>query len=230
MIGTVPRPAVLDRLAMLADDAASVPGWGGLAAYLRLRGAGLRRDALCTLDGFVNEAVAWSFDERLALLRWIVSRSIETSDPALPQPLHARVVAPTVAEWLVRDPGSSEAHLLHAIYGPRGDPTHNPMRLVRRAVELDPANQAARETFVSWAAGDVEHAQHELPWGYLGSAEDDARNLEEALVVAAGITHKAIHDRTMRELRELLAVARAWAAFHAEGRPDAFAGWYAVRA
>jgi len=221
----MPAGAELDRLARLAPAAAERPGWAGLADYLRLRGSGRRREALAALAAFVDRAEAWPFGERLALLRWVEEQ--QRGGPAhtllRPEPLWRRILAPTAAQWVARDPRSADAHRTAATFAPPGQAA---MDGLRRAMALDPADGAARRLFVERVVALVGSAQHELPWhGYLGDAAEDERDLLDALEAVAGVA-ETVRDRLASRLTRQLETVRAWRST----APDAFAAWYEARA
>jgi hypothetical protein len=219
----------LDRLGALARDATTHPLWQPFAIYLELRAQGRRADALRSLDEFLNVAEKWPFSDRLSLLMWLgEENALRPFDNLLiPQPLLLRVVAPTASEYLACDPESAQANFFYAIFVTLMDADANSLEYLRRAVRLDSTHQTARKTFINWVAGHAEYAQHELPWhGYLGVAADDIRDLQDALVMAAGIAHTPTREEFVIELTKLLETAMAWDKFQRTDAID-FARWCA---
>ncbi|HSI16339.1 MAG TPA: hypothetical protein VK980_01115, partial [Sphingomonas sp.] len=191
----MPRNEDLDRLVTLAETIADRERWQPFASYLALRGQGRRVEALRALDTFLDAAETWPFAERHSLLLWLAAEEAASlfANPLIPQPLWRRVVAPTAAEWLAREPDSARANYLYAIHVAGAEEGAEPLAYLRKAVRLDPADQAARTTFIRRVVACTQNAQHELPWyGYLGVAGEDIRDLRDALTMAAGIADPAL--------------------------------------
>ncbi|MEO7680848.1 MAG: hypothetical protein ABIS14_09180 [Sphingomonas sp.] len=229
----MPRNEDLDRLATLAHDIAERPAWRGFAAYLDLRAKGRRVEALRALDAFLDDAARWDFAARQSLLLWLAQRRADLliANLLIPQPLWRRVIAPTASEWLVREPESARANYLYAVYvATTEEGGVQPLDYVRTAIRLDPRDQMARTTFVRWVAGDVQNAQHELPWhGYLGVATEDVRDLQDALTIAEGIDDVALRQSVAAELTEMLDIANAWDAYQRAAGDTGFADWCAAQ-
>jgi len=228
----MPRNEDLDRLVTLAETIADREAWRPFATYLALRGQGRRVEALRALDTFLNDAENWSFAERHALLLWLAAddRASLFDNLLIPQPLWRRVVAPTASEWLAREPDSARANYLYAIHVAGAEEGAEPLAYLRKAVRLDPADQAARTTFIRRIVAYTQNAQHELPWyGYLGVASEDIRDLRDALVMVEGVADPALRAAFMAALAELLDTAEAWEAFQALGDGADFASWCVAR-
>ncbi|HEY4254664.1 MAG TPA: hypothetical protein VGM87_25905 [Roseomonas sp.] len=233
----MPRNEDFDRIAALAPVVAEHPGWQPFASYLALRAQGRRPEALRALGKFLAIAEKWSFPERQSLLLWIGEedacapvrylRFATLPDKLLvPHPLLLRLVVPTSSEWLAREPMSARAHFLYAVYAAHAQQDARPLDHLRTAIQLDPAAQAARARFANRIAAFVDHAQHELPrHGYLGSAAEDMRDLQEALEIVAGIDHPAMRQEFTATLTNMLDIARAWDAFKRSGDGSDFASW-----
>ena len=85
----------------------------------------------------------------------------------VPHPMQIRIVEPTLLEWTMVEPGSSEPHRWI------GGPEH-----LERAVELNPKDELARRKLVARLLSSV--GTHELPRAYVGSPENDLKALDAA--------------------------------------------------
>jgi hypothetical protein len=174
------------------------------ASYCRLRERGLRNDAFAHLREFIREAQQWSLPERARFADWILS--LQRSHPQIydliPYPLQQDLIEPTLRDWC------------------RAEPMH-PVRYrwlgtdedLRRAVELDPAEQVARQLFIERVAGAVDFSIHELSSGYeyLGDPEDDLRQLREAEEMLQGIKDVERRNHYTQELSCCVRLSRdAW--------------------
>lgn len=181
----------------LAEEAEGRDGWAPFADYYRLRGEGLRSEALIVLDGFIAQAVAWPLADRVALSVWIGERLAGyrgQPEAVLPVPLFRLLVRPSLEAWAQASPLdplplvwlarlSSGGATLHAAPGP----------LLREALVRDPEFEPARLDFVHELLRGVAYNQHELPDAYLGDAGEDVVDLAEgeALLDGLGLDEQA---------------------------------------
>jgi hypothetical protein len=228
--GRVPFEGDYDQLILIAGEAAAEEEWRGYASYLTSRGRGLRRDALAALDLFLTEATGWPFRERLRLTRWIGDRRARVFDTGLlmPQPLHARLISPTVLEWVKEEPSCAEAHFLVAVladFPAESRFAQKPFHL-RRAIALQPTHEEAKLRLCSWLTSEAEYNQHHIPWSYLGDAATDLQVLQEAEAVVDKITNPFQRESRRAEVVQLRKVASAWLAFRRSGHEN-FGEWCA---
>lgn len=226
----MPTVENLDRLEALSKVVPNRPGWQPFAAYLDLRAKGRRAEALRILADFVKDAELWRFAERRRLLVWLDHENDFgwADNMLMPQPLLLRVIVPTASEWLADEPDSAQANCLYAVYAAPMHEGARPIEYLRRAIDLDPANQESRLKLLSWVVGGVSYSQHEVPWhGYLGSASDDISSLRHALAIAEGVDDAGHRSHWKAELSEQLEIAETWAAFEKSRAQEDFATWCA---
>ncbi|MGX1787319.1 hypothetical protein ACWIGM_11295 [Bosea sp. NPDC055332] len=206
----------LDALAEMAN-AADV---ACLSRYCHLRAKGLRKEAMRALADFLDGATELASIDRRAFVLALTEHRKAFSDPHLccPEPLVMRLILPTLKEWLQADPVSATAHFLLGTYS-FGIATaavgETPMECFRKAIALDPKHQGARTAFVDLVSNWVSYAQHELPFGYIGPAEEDVMALQEALFVLRGIDKTPQRSEAEDELRSMLGQAERWLASRA---------------
>jgi hypothetical protein len=218
----------------VAAGAERVPSWAGYARYCRLREQGLRRAALRSLEDFLRAAERWSFEERREFAVWISQVLEERETPyydLTPHPLVARLLRPALLEWCERDPGAALPHRWLGMFFsryPHAKTGESSQEHLRRAIELDPGEQAARVRLIHHELGHLELAVHHLPDYYIGDPEEDLAFTTEVARLIEGVADA----RARGELRAEFAAARQlvedWIAFHAEGGAD-FDGWCRVR-
>lgn len=80
----------------------------------------------------------------------------------------------------------------------------------RKVIALDPKHQDARIALVNVVVNWVRYAQHELPFGYIGPAEEDVMALQEALFVLRGVEKIPQRSGLENELRSMLGQAERW--------------------
>jgi hypothetical protein len=211
----MPSNRDLDALA----EVGSAPDVFGLSRYCRLRAKGLRKEAMRALAEFLDRATELPFIDRQAFVLALTEHRKVFSDPRLlcPEPLVTRLVLPTLKEWLRGDPDSAAACFLLGTYsvGTTAAVGETPVECFRKAIVLDPKHQGARIAFVSLVSNWVRYAQHELPYGYIGPAEEDVMALQEALFVLRGIDKTPQRSESEGELRDMLGLAEGWLASQA---------------
>lgn len=191
----------LDWLAALAREASEHPEWREYSAFADSRSRGLRTEAFQHLSRFIRAANDWRFEERLGFSRWLLGKGGRFGDLGIasPQPLHANLLGPTIAEahlWLglLRCDDPSE-HLAHALV-------------------LDPNCEQARQVLVEWIVGDIEYNQHELPSFYIHDPRDDLVELDRAADLLAGASASDETNRQKLEIIELRRHAEGWLEAH----------------
>ncbi|MFT4074334.1 MAG: hypothetical protein QM647_02300 [Asticcacaulis sp.] len=195
----------LDKLFALAGEAKREATWQGFADYLEQHGKGIRKKALVTLNRFIDDAVLWTFTERLRFSLWLLNA---LNNDALVQPLKERLVIPTLREWKDREPLQAEPYLWLGLLG------IDQMFHIRRALELDPKCQRARAKLCEWVTGHISYNQHELPSFYIHDPRVDLLDLAEAEALCVGYEETDWAIWTLAEIKEQRELAEAWLRNH----------------
>ncbi|HLL81549.1 MAG TPA: hypothetical protein VK420_02815 [Longimicrobium sp.] len=217
-----------------AAGAGRMPAWEGYARYCRLRDQGLRREAFRSLDDFLHAAERWAFEERREFAAWLselLAPRESRHDDLTPHPLIARLLRPTLLEWVEREPGAVLPHRWLGIFFsgyPHAQDGLSSQEHLRRAIELDPGEQPARIRLIHDQLAYLEYAMHHLPDYFIGDPEEDQAFTGEV----ARLIERVADPRTRSELQAELASARQlvedWIAFRDEGGAD-FDEWCRVR-
>ncbi|HMP08577.1 MAG TPA: hypothetical protein PJ982_19700, partial [Lacipirellulaceae bacterium] len=118
----------------------------------------------------------WGFEGRKAFVLWLCGKmdAVEHADYGpFPSPLCTRLFRPFFTEWLNREPANDEAHALRARY------LDEPL-FYRRALEINPRNQRARQALAVSCIGSIWHATHHLPDYFIGDEQEIKSVAEEA--------------------------------------------------
>lgn len=206
----MPSNRDLDALAEVAE-ATDISGW---SRYCHLRAKGLRKEAMRALADFLDCSTELPLVDRRAFILALTAHRQAFSDPRLlcPEPLVTRLILPTLEEWLQGDPVSATAYFLLGTYslGSTSDARESPIMCFRKVIALDPKHQDARIALVNVVVNWVRYAQHELPFGYIGPAEEDVMALQEALFVLRGVEKIPQRSGLENELRSMLGQAERW--------------------
>lgn len=211
----MPGNSDIDELALLATEAKKEDAWLEFSRFCELRERGVRAAAMEHLNNFLQAAVAWPLEKRLAFSKWVLWRGRKFHDDrvVLPHPLRKKLLIPTLRSWIEIAPGEAEAHLWLGLL--RCD---DPWLHLEQALELDPSCELARRTLTDWIISHVEYNQHELPSLYINDPVDDLNDLERASKLASGSTEEARMRLWHQEIAELRARAEVWLAAMSDSR------------
>lgn len=145
--------------------------WVEYAKYCGLLEKGLRKDALVHLSKFIDSSSNWSFAEKKEFVSWLYHYAYPKQflNQLLPHPLRLKLLEPTLAEWICREPENSEPH--RWIGG---------IEHLNEAVGLNPVDEIAYQLLANTILGHVDYSIHELPYGYIGNPEEDLSLLRDA--------------------------------------------------
>ena len=163
----------------VAAEAGAFPEWAEYAAFCTKYELGLRKQAFAALDRFVSVLERAPFAERRRFVSWLLPRADgrEGQHMLISHPLHLRVVEPTLLGWTLVEPECSEPHRWLGGY-----------EHLKRAIELEPADEIARRKLIVSILSRVGFSIHELPNGYLGKAREDLAALREAEALLEGLS------------------------------------------
>ena len=175
------RRSQFEILKDVAVEASKFPEWSDFAAFCAESERGLRHDALALLERFIVTVERAPFAERRRFVNWLltISDRRESRLGLIPQPLHLRVIEPTLLEWTLEEPECSSPHRW------LGGEDH-----LRRAVGINPADEIARRKLIVCILSRVGFSTHELPRGYLGTPKEDLASLREAEVLLQGLSNE----------------------------------------
>jgi hypothetical protein len=207
----MPSDRDFDAMDAIGRSAAEHPEWPAFAPFCMARARGLRAEAFLALDAFLRHAAPWPFDKRREFIRWLMARrrSFSVGEILTPQPLYARLLAPTVQEWCSQEPENAQPWLFRGLLG-----CDDPSASLGRALELDPTCEEARQMLAQWIVADIQYNQHHMPDFYINDPRLDLAALERVGGLVAGSTDLAWAEITQQEASELRAIATTWLAAH----------------
>lgn len=195
-----PDNAFLEALAL---DAREVSDWRGYAEYSGLRSAGLRRRALACLEGFLDETREWTDSQREAFVGWLCGRMEGAPhrgrDMCCPSPLTAALLRPTLLGWSTRDPNDPRPFRWAGMFldGPSATAA------LRKAIELDPAEQPARVHLAMMMIGELDDATHNCPDWYSGDPLQGLALCDEADGVVRDIADEGTRRALLADIEKL---------------------------
>lgn len=156
---------------------------------------------MAALGEFAKAATAWPLVGRQAFVRWIAEARCGFDDAGalIPVPLLARLIRPTLFEWIGDEPGAAEPHLLLGLlYNWEVDKGGSDVHF-RNALERDPGCELARLRLIDLLMLQVDDSQHHLPEGYIGDPVADLQTLDEVDRLLGAISDDLRRHRIARE-------------------------------
>ena len=195
-----------------------------LAEYCRAREQGLRRQALASLDAFLDASAAWKAETARAACRTILELHARTpaAHQFLAQPLLVRFILPTLDEWTREVPDSQIAVRWLGIL--RRDPL-----LLERALVLAPGDVDVRRRLANWFLSHVDHATHHLVESrLLGELAATRQSLGDARRLVDTAPDSSLLADVAEEIAHYDALLRDWELFSRD--PEAsFPEWCVKR-
>ncbi len=188
------RNQAFNSLTEAAKAASAIPAWNEYVKFCELLDKGLRKDALTHLTVLIQQAATWTFSEKKNFISWLYNFIQQHTDTYLliPHPLYEEFIKPTFFDWIEREPNNGEPHRW------LGTPDH-----LKTAIRLNPEDEIARSRLAETIINGVGYAVHELPYGYLGDANEDLQALSEVEANIAEISDKETREGYKRRVTEL---------------------------
>lgn len=156
-------------LLILAHATQKREEWREYAAYCLNREKGLRKDAFKHLDNFIKATKKKTLTDRIEFVSFIFpyfEKVAETDYGGFPQPLKKLLIEPTLLEWCTVEEKNSDPFRWYGKY------YRSEVHLLK-ALALNPKDDKARSTLISWWSYAIYHAVHHLPDYYIGDPHED---------------------------------------------------------
>lgn len=159
--------------------------------YCTNRAQGMRREAIHSLKGFLNETAKWTFEERKDFVDWLlwIHHSLPHISDLLPNQLLLSLIEPTLAEWMIAEPENG------CPYRWSGG-----IENLRKAISLDRNDDIAKIKFGKIILNDSGYSIQELPEGYLGNPREDLEEVTEAIGYVSDAIMSAERDAILEGL------------------------------
>jgi len=209
-----------EALLAIGNSALKNSNWADYANYCFDREKGLRKEALAYLDKFLNSTEEWTDEMKIEFTKFLFSyfETFEESDyGAFPQPLSNRLVKPTLEKWCKTEKIDAYPFRWY------GTHYHNEEYLFK-ALEIDPADDLARQRILTWWTYEIYYSVHHLPEGYIGDPYDDMKLIDKIKFQIEQLTNPALREKWAKELEEESELVRNYIDWITSGHPD-FGQW-----
>ncbi|PXV61216.1 hypothetical protein CLV62_12549 [Dysgonomonas alginatilytica] len=158
-----------EALLILANSTKEKVEWAEYANYCSDREKGLRKTAFEHLNTFIKDAQKWVLTQRIEFVSYIFPyfETVQDADyGGFPQPLSEKVIKPTLEEWCALENEDNRPFRWYGKYYKSEDHLF-------KALELNPLDDMARSTIISWWSYQIYYSVHHLPDYYIGDPYED---------------------------------------------------------
>ncbi|MFV0538090.1 MAG: hypothetical protein ACK5M3_12070 [Dysgonomonas sp.] len=158
-----------EALLILASSTKEKVEWAEYANYCSDREKGLRKTAFKHFDTFIKDAQKWELAQRIEFVSYIFPyfETVKDADyGGFPQPLSEKIIKPTLEEWCTLENKDNRPFRWYGKYYRSEDHLF-------KALELNPLDDIARCTIISWWSYQIYYSVHHLPDYYIGDPYND---------------------------------------------------------
>jgi hypothetical protein len=196
------------------------PDWTDYANYCFNREEGLRKAAFKHLDNFLKSTASWTTKRKIEFVKFLfpLFESVEYADyGAFPQPLSDKLIKPTLIEWCETEKTDGNPFRWYGKY-------YRSQEHLFRALEINPADDLARQTLLIWWTYDIYYSVHHLPEGYIGEPFNDLKLGEKIKEQIQQLATVELREHWTKSLEEGLELVRNYIDWKASGHND-FEKW-----
>lgn len=207
-------------LLTVGKEALKNADWTDYANYCFDREKGLRKEAFKHLDKFLKSTEAWTLDKKIDFVKFLFPffENVQDADYGpFPQPLSNKLVKPTLTTWCDKEQIDNNPFRWFGKY-------YRSEEHLFKALEINPADDLARQTILSWWTYNIYYSVHHLPKGYIGEPLDDIKLAEKIKEQIQKLTTPELREHWSKELEEDLELVRNYIDWKTSGHPD-FEKW-----
>ncbi|HYE53414.1 MAG TPA: hypothetical protein VD996_01175 [Chitinophagaceae bacterium] len=203
-------------LLTVGNAALNNPDWTDYANYCFAREKGLRKAAFKHLDNFFQATANWTNDQKIEFIKFLFSffETVEEADYGpFPQPLSERLVKPALQYWCEHENKDERPFRWYGTY-------YRSEGHLFKALELNPADDIARQRLLTWWTNNIYYSIHHLPEGYIGDPAEDLQLAEKIQSHIDQLTDPDLREKWTKELQENLELVRNYIEWKQSGHPD----------
>jgi hypothetical protein len=194
--------------------------WTDYVNYCLDREKGLRKEAFKHLDNFLKSTVDWTIEKKIEFVKFLFPffETVEDADYGpFPQPLSEKLIKPTLLKWCEKEETDGNPFRWYGKY-------YRSEEHLFKALEINPADDLARQTILSWWTYNIYYSVHHLPEGYIGKPFDDIQLGEKIKEQIRLLTTAEQREHWTKELEEDLELVRNYIDWKTSGHSD-FEKW-----
>lgn len=194
--------------------------WKDYAYYCFSREKGLRKEALKHLDNFLTLTENWTIEQKIEFVKflYLLFENVNQADYGLfPQLLSEKLIKPTLQKWCESEQHDSSPFRWY------GKHYHSEEYLFK-ALDINSADDLARQTILNWWTHNTYHAVHHLPEYYIGDPFDTIQLGERIKEQIQLLTTLELRNYWTKELEEDVELVRNYIDWKTSGHAD-FEKW-----
>lgn len=203
-------------LSTVAKAALVNPKWKDYADYCIDREKGLRKQAFKKLDTFLKSTQNWTIDQKIEFTKFLFPffENVQDADYGpFPQPLSNKLIKPTLEGWCKSEKTDNRPFRWYGKY-------YRSEEHLFKAIEINPEDDLARETILSWWTYNIYYSIHHLPDGYIGNPIDDLKLAEKIKEQISKLTDPKRKDYWTKEFDEDLKIIENYIDWKNSEHPD----------
>ncbi len=207
-------------LLTVGNSALKNADWTDYAKYCLDREKGLRKEAFKRLEKFLKSTENWSTEKKIEFLKFLFPffETVEDADYGpFPQPLSDKLVKPTLIEWCETEKSDGNPFRWYGKY-------YQSEEHLFKALEINPADNLARQTLLNWWTYNIFNSVHHLPDYYIGEPLEDIKLGEKIKKQIQQLTKIKLQEDWTKELEEDLELVRNYIDWKNSEHPD-FKKW-----
>lgn len=203
-------------LIILAKSAANNPAWVDYANYCLNREKGLRKEAFISLNIFLKNTETWTVEQKKDFVNFLflVFETVKDADyGGFPQPLSEKLIKPTLLEWCKIEQKNNNPFRWYGKY-------FRSEEHLFKALKLEPTDNLARTTLISWWSYNLYYSVHHLPDYYIGDPKQDILLSEKIKYHITQLTSQDLKDIWTKEIEEELELIKNYIDWKKSGHPN----------
>jgi hypothetical protein len=207
-------------LLTVGNSALKNPEWIDYANYCFDREKGLRKESFKHLDTFLKSTENWSLDKKIDYVKFLFAffENVQEADYGpFPQPLSEKLVKSTLTAWCDTEKIDSSPFRWFGKY-------YRSEEHLFRALEINPADDLARQVILGWWTYNIYYSVHHLPEGYIGEPFEDMKLGEKIKEQIQQLTILELREHWTKELEEDMELVRNYIDWKTSGHSN-FEKW-----
>lgn len=205
-----------EALLILANSAKEKAEWTEYANYCFDREKGLRKNAFKHLEIFIKDSKKWALGDRIEFICFIFPyfETVHDADYAgFPQPLNEMLIKPTLEEWCSFESKDNRPFRWYGRY-------YRSEEHLFKALELDPFDDIARNTIISWWSYEIYYSVHHLPDYYIGDPYESIILSDKINAQISLLGNNVLKTTLEKSLEEDLDLVRNYIEWKESEHPD----------
>lgn len=194
--------------------------WKDYAHYCFDRETGLRKEAFEHLDKFLKTTETWTLEQKIDFVKFLfpLFENVQEADYGpFPQPLSNILLKPTLITWCKKEKTDGNPFRWFGKY-------YRSEEHLFKALDINKADDLARQTILSWWTDNLNYSVHHLPEGYIGEPLDDIKLGEKIKEQIQKLTTAELREYWTQELEKDLELVRNYIEWKKSGHPN-FENW-----